>query len=127
MILSMTARRYWRLNWTVPSLSCVLTKSANIFTFLSVMLQKDKAWSRKQCPSSSRSSRISRNRSGLGTGLSASAPGRTSTKSSVKSGISSKAGSETGRATIAVSSVPSDNSLRRRGVTVSRNCRSRPG
>ena len=57
-------------------------------------LQKDNAWSRKQWPSSSSSRRISRSFSRLGTGLPASALGRTSTNCSENSSTSVNDGSE---------------------------------
>ena len=72
--------------------------------------QKDRAWSRKQCPSSSSSSRISRRLAGLGTGSSPASPGRTSRKFSENRATSVKAGSEIGRATMAASILPSDSS-----------------
>ena len=84
------------------------------------MLQNDSAWSRKQCPSSSSSSRISRSVSWLGTGVPSSSPGRTSRKFSEKHATSVSEGSDTGSATIAVSSRPSATSLISFGVSVSR-------
>ena len=74
------------------------------------VLQNDSACSRKQCPSSSSRSRISRKRSLLGAGVPSSLPGRTRRKFSANSATSVSDGSDTGSATMAVSSRPSASS-----------------
>ncbi len=84
------------------------------------ILQNERAWPRKQWPSSSSSSLISRSISRLGTGVPSSLRGRTSRKFSLNKATSVREVSDTGRATMAVSSRPSASSWISFGVSASR-------